>query len=655
VSLSAQLRIARRDFPVVVELEVAAETLVVVGPSGCGKTSLLRSLAGLLAPDEGHISLDGRVLQDTERGVALPPEDRHVGVVFQSYALFPHLDVAHNVAYGLTGTARDDRDRRVAAALDRVRLTLLATSRPAELSGGEQQRVAVARALVTEPRLLLLDEPLSALDINTRTNVRHELAELLRELAIPTLVVSHDLRDAEVLADRIAVMDRGRIVQIGTPAEVTANPVNEFIAQFSGTNLIPAALLDPQAATGSMRAVNPAKIRLRRAPADDDQPGWATTVAAIVGRGSTVRITLTTPRDAYADLSTADAAALGLAAGDPVIARVDPIDARDLLPAATAHTPHPDPTPPTRPPRQGRAARLRRRGAPGSQTLNRIVAAALSVITVLVVISATRPAPTDTGPAAGGQNGMLTAFVAANATDAFNQIIDRFQREHPGTTVRPSYAGTQILYTQMEQGAAVDLFLSADESHARQAVDSGLIPRYFPVSRSNEIIVVPKTNPAGITSLQDLGTRPVKLIIGVPEVPIGIYTRQILTGANAVYGPGFSDRALSQVVSTETDVKQVLNKVALNEADAGIVYRTDVTPKVADKVQVIDIPPTLQVIATNYISVPTRAPNPTLAQQLLDYLLSPPGQDNFTRLGYLPLTTTDPTPTAPPPTPTPGG
>lgn len=346
MSLSAQLRIARRDFPVTVELEVAAETLV-VGPSGCGKTSLLRALAGLLPAAEGHVSLDGRVLHDTERGVALPPEKRHVGAVFQSYAaLFPHLDVAHNVAYGLAGNPRADRDERVAAALNRVRLAPLATSRPAELSGGEQQLVAVARALVTEPRLLLLDEPLSALDIHTRTNVRHELAGLLRELAIPTIVVSHDLRDAQVLADRIAVMDRGRIVQIGTPAAVTANPANEFVAQLTGTNLVPATLLDPDAATGSTRAVDPAKIRLRRPPADD-RPGWATTISAVAHRGSSVRITLAVPRDANADLSTDDAAALGLAVGDPVIAQVDPADARALLPPPPSTPLIP---PPPRPP-----------------------------------------------------------------------------------------------------------------------------------------------------------------------------------------------------------------------------------------------------------------------------------------------------------------
>jgi len=651
VRLSAQLRIARRDFPVVVDLEVGAETLVVVGPSGCGKTSMLRSLAGLLALDEGRVSLDGRLLHDTVRGVALPPEDRHVGVVFQGYALFPHLDVFHNVAYGLAATPRDERDRRVALALDRVRLTPLAASRPAELSGGEQQRVAVARALATEPRLLLLDEPLSALDVQTRTNVRHELAALLRELAIPTIVVSHDLRDAEVLADRIAVMDRGRIVQIGTPAEVTADPVNEFIAQFTGTNLIPATLLDPDAGPANITAVDPAKIRLRRPPARD-RPGWATTVAAISDRGSNVRITLTTPRDTCADLSAGDAAELALAVGDPVIAHVTPGDARALLPAATARTTDPDDTPFTNTPRTTRLVRGRTPGSPGGHRLHRIVAAALAAITGLVLISATRPVPTDTGRAAGGQDGVLTAFVAANATDAFNRAIDRFQGDHPGITVRPSYAGTQILYTQLEQGAAVDLFLSADEAHARQAVDAGLLPRYVPVSRSTEVIVVPKSNPAGITSLQDLATRPAKLIIGVPEVPIGIYTRKILTGGDAVYGPGFSAQVLSHVVSTETDVKQVLNKVSLNEADAGVVYRTDVTPTLAAKVQVIDIPPALQVIATNYAGVPTRAPHPALDQQLLDFLLSPAGQDIFTKLGYLPLTTSSTTPT-PTPTPTP--
>jgi len=154
VSLSAQLAVARRDFTVEVELDVAAETLVIVGPSGCGKTTVLRALAGLLAPARARIRLDGRLLHDTEQNVALPPERRQVGVVFQNYALFPHLDVARNLGYGLAAIPRVERDRRVGVAMERVRITHLARSRPAELSGGQQQRVAVARALITEPRLL---------------------------------------------------------------------------------------------------------------------------------------------------------------------------------------------------------------------------------------------------------------------------------------------------------------------------------------------------------------------------------------------------------------------------------------------------------------------------------------------------------------------
>ncbi len=156
---------------------------------------------------------------------------------------------------------------------------------------------------------------------------------------------------------------------------------------------------------------------------------------------------------------------------------------------------------------------------------------AFGVITALILVAAVLPASPVPAAAAGSAGaggaagGTLTAFVAANATDVFNTVIDRFERQHRGVSVKPSYAGTQILLTQLQQGAPVDLFLSADEAHAKQAVADGLIPRYDPVSGNSEVIVVPRSNPAGISSLQDLATKPVKLIIGVPTVPIGIYTR----------------------------------------------------------------------------------------------------------------------------------
>jgi len=657
MTLQARLEVRRRDFTVEVDLHTATETLVVVGPSGCGKTTVLRTLAGLLTPAAGRITLGEQVLYDATRGIDVPPEQRRVGVVFQHYALFPHLDVVDNVGYGLPRLPQPERERRISAALERVRITELAGARPSELSGGEQQRVAVARALITEPRLLLLDEPLSALDVDNRANLRRELAILLHHLAIPTVVVTHDLADADALADRIAVMDRGRIVQTGTPQDVIDHPANAYVAQFTGANVIPGSVLDHDAEPDALVAVDPARIALDRNTVTAHS--WSTTVTSLQHRGSMLRVGLTTPPGAVADIpATATETAAGgpaeLAIGDTVTAHVDPEGIRPLLPAAASGPRSRSAVTPSGP----------ASASPASGGLHRIVAVAVAVIATLIVAAAVLPASplpaagAQNTPAGGAASGTLTAFVAANATDVFNTAIDRFEHQQPGVSVKPSYAGTQILLTQLEQGAQVDLFLSADEAHAQQAVTDGLIPRYDPVSSNSEVIVVPRSNPAGVSSLQDLATKPVKLIIGVPTVPIGIYTRQIFTNAAAQYGPEFAQQALAHVVSTETDVKQVLHKVALNEADAGIVYRTDVTPDVAGQVTTIEIPDADEVISVNYIAVPTRAPHQELAQQLRDYLLSPAGQSVFTSMGYRPPPTTTPPPAAPtvsstptPPTP----
>ncbi len=620
--ITAAMRTRLREFTVDIDVRLDAETLVIVGPSGCGKTTTLRMLAGLLNPDEGRIVLDGRTLFDSQNQVALAPERRNVGVVFQNYALFPHLSAAANVGYGLARVPKDERADRVARALQRVQIFGLAHARPDALSGGEQQRVAVARALVTEPRLLLLDEPLSALDVQTRASLRRELATLLSQLAIPTIVVTHDLADAEVLADRIAVMDRGRIVQTGLPDDVVAEPVNAFIAEFTGANVIPAELVHASAAAGALLAVDPARVALSAEPA----PGvhaWSATVTSVQQRGDIVRVGLDRPAHAVADV--AQSAAAGFRIGDQLVATVDPAHARDLVVTTGrdegVHT--------------IRTASANAAGA----GLHRSVATALAVIATLIVVSAmTLSPPSRAAGAAAASGSAVTAYVAANATDPFNLIIKQFQAAHPGDKVQASYAGTQILFTQFQQGAPVDVFLSADEAHAKQAVQAGLIPSYYPVSRNTEVIVVPKANPAGITSLRDLATKPAKLVIGVPNVPIGIYTREILANADTQYGATFDKQVLSHVVSTETDVKQVAHKIALGEADAGIVYRTDITADLANQVTIIPIPAAFQVIATNYAGVATHAPHQAQAKQLLDYLLGPGGQAAFAEFNYLPLT-----------------
>ncbi|MFC0531550.1 ABC transporter ATP-binding protein [Phytohabitans kaempferiae] len=225
-----------------VSLEVArGEMLVLLGPSGCGKTTLLRAIAGLARPDQGRIWLNGADVTD------VPAAKRHVGMVFQTWALFPHLSVAENVAFGLKmrGVPKPDVAPRVAQALEMVRLGDFAGRYPRQLSGGQQQRVALARAFVTEPALLLLDEPLSALDRRIRMQLRTELRQLQRELGLTGVFVTHDHGEALALGDRVAVMDTGRIVEVGTPREIFTRPRHRYTASFLDVgNIIDVSLVD---------------------------------------------------------------------------------------------------------------------------------------------------------------------------------------------------------------------------------------------------------------------------------------------------------------------------------------------------------------------------------------------------------------------------
>ena len=210
-----------RTFVASADLSVArGETLALVGPSGAGKTTTLRVVAGLLRPQSGLVTVDDTVLLDTDRGRDVAPEQRRVGYLFQEYALFPHLDVQGNVRFGA-------RDRSgVRDLLERFRIGHLGRARVGELSGGERQRVALARALARDPAVLLLDEPLSALDAHTRAGVRAELRGLLHSLELPTLLVTHDFEDAATLADRVGVISEGRVLQLGTPTELVSAPAD---------------------------------------------------------------------------------------------------------------------------------------------------------------------------------------------------------------------------------------------------------------------------------------------------------------------------------------------------------------------------------------------------------------------------------------------
>ena len=229
-SFTIDITVARRAFDLLVELSLGPETIALVGPSGAGKTSLLRAVAGLERPRAGRIALEGELWLDTKRGVHLPPEHRRVGYLPQDYALFPHLTVAANVAFA----ARRERPD----LLERLGIAHLAAAHPAELSGGERQRAALARALAREPRVLLLDEPFGALDAITRQQVRGELADILADLRLPALLVTHAFEDATVLADRVGVLDRGRLVQLAPAAELLHAPASVMVAALTGATVI---------------------------------------------------------------------------------------------------------------------------------------------------------------------------------------------------------------------------------------------------------------------------------------------------------------------------------------------------------------------------------------------------------------------------------
>jgi putative spermidine/putrescine transport system ATP-binding protein/spermidine/putrescine transport system ATP-binding protein len=222
------------------------ELMTLLGPSGCGKTTLLSLVAGFLIPDRGEIAIDGRRVTD------LPTHRREIGIMFQNYALFPHMNVAANVGYGLKmrRTPRPEIARRVADALGLVKLAGLEDRRPRQLSGGQQQRVALARALVIRPKVLLLDEPFSALDRNLRASMQVEIKEIQRKLGVTTIFVTHDQSEALSLSDRIAVIAEGRIRQLGTPDEIYRRPIDRFVASFVGdVNVLSARLERSDGAT----------------------------------------------------------------------------------------------------------------------------------------------------------------------------------------------------------------------------------------------------------------------------------------------------------------------------------------------------------------------------------------------------------------------
>jgi molybdate transport system ATP-binding protein len=340
--LALDISVALRRLRVDLALEVGRETVALVGPSGAGKTSVLRAIAGLVRPERGWIGLGDEVWLDTDGRVDRPPEARAVGYVFQDYALFPHLSVRRNISFGGA--------RRVDELLDRFSIRHLAEARPGEISGGERQRVALARALARDPKVLLLDEPLSALDAHTRNAVRVELHELLRELGLPTLVVTHDFEDAAALADRVGVMLDGRLLQSGTPTDLVLGPADPFVASLTGGVLLPGharggpdGLTEVELDDGTIVysvergvgrvgvVVHPWEITLARSvSADSARNHLRGAVTAIVPDGDRVRVRVGL---LTAEVTAAAAKELQLAPGVSVVASFKATGAR-LVPLA---------------------------------------------------------------------------------------------------------------------------------------------------------------------------------------------------------------------------------------------------------------------------------------------------------------------------------
>jgi putative spermidine/putrescine transport system ATP-binding protein len=272
-----------------VDLDVVdGEFLTLLGPSGSGKTTVLRMIAGFELPTSGTLLLDG---VDVTR---VPPFDRDVNTVFQDYALFPHMNVQQNVEYGLRvkGVGRTERRRRAVEALEGVRLAQYGSRKPAQLSGGQRQRVALARALVNRPKVLLLDEPLGALDLKLREEMQVELKGIQRQVGVTFVFVTHDQEEALTMSDRIAVFRGGRIEQVGTPADVYERPATEFVAGFVGTsNVLQPAAAQLVLGVDGLWSVRPEKIRMTTpgAPVGPDERAAPGTVAEVVYAGSVTR------------------------------------------------------------------------------------------------------------------------------------------------------------------------------------------------------------------------------------------------------------------------------------------------------------------------------------------------------------------------------
>jgi len=336
VSLQAQLQARVGSFDLDVDLSIApGEVVALLGPNGAGKTSVLRALAGLLTIDAGRIALDGIVLDEPANAIRMPVEQRPIGVVFQDYLLFPHLSVLENVAFGLRsrGVGRTTATARARSWLDRVGLGPAANRKPGSLSGGQAQRVALVRALATEPALLLLDEPMAALDVSTRVELRRELRQHLESFRGVRLLVTHDPVEAMAMADRLIVLEHGRVLQTGSPAEVTQRPRSRYVADLVGVNLFRGTARQNVitiSGGGSLTAVgvtdgdvfavvHPRTVALYRARPDGTPRNvWEGRATDLDLQGDRVRVRLQGSPSIVAEVTPAAVRELGLDRGDQV-------------------------------------------------------------------------------------------------------------------------------------------------------------------------------------------------------------------------------------------------------------------------------------------------------------------------------------------------
>jgi molybdate transport system ATP-binding protein len=340
VSLAGQVEVTVGTFELQLHLEAAdGEVVALLGPNGSGKTTFLRALAGLQPLSGGRIVLDGGVLDDPEAKVFIPPERRPCGMVFQDYLLFPHLTAMANVAFGSRsrGIGKAEANQAALEWLDRMGLAEKADAKPGRLSGGEAQRVALARALASDPRLLLLDEPMAALDASVRGSIRHQLRRVVRAFTGSCVMVTHDPLDAAAIADRLVIIEDGRLVQQGTLPEVTTRPRTAYVAQLMGLNLIRGRadgnslvladgtrLETAGPSDGDMLAV----IAPRDIALYPDPPGgsprntWSTRVVEVHLIGDRARVLLDAPIRVTAEITAVAMAELGLTDGAPVWASV---------------------------------------------------------------------------------------------------------------------------------------------------------------------------------------------------------------------------------------------------------------------------------------------------------------------------------------------